>query len=140
MRRWLLFVACLSLAPVTISAADEEETLHVTQRATVRLSDYRFEPSTITFKAGETAELILINNDTMLHEFVVPSFHDMTVDLEINGVIAEAMGIVELELAPRTTAVLRFTPEQAGTHPFSCHAKKPKDHFTAGMIGTLIVK
>ncbi|MBI3621146.1 MAG: cupredoxin domain-containing protein [Nitrospirae bacterium] len=140
MKYWFLFVAFLSLAPVALRAEDEDEALHVTQRATVRLADYRFEPSTVTFKAGETAELTLINADTMLHEFVVPSFHDMTVELEINGVIAETLGIVELELAPKTTAVLRFTPEQAGTHSFSCHAKKPKDHLAAGMTGTLMIR
>jgi len=140
MRYWLLIVACLALAPTAIRAEDDDEALHVTQRATVRLADYRFEPSTVTFKAGETAELTLINADTMLHEFVVPSFHDMTVELEIGGVITETLGIVELELAPKATAVLRFTPETPGTHPYSCHAKKPKDHFAAGMTGTLIVQ
>jgi uncharacterized cupredoxin-like copper-binding protein len=140
MKYWLLFIALLGLAPVSLRAEDDDEALHVTQRATVRLANYRFEPSTVTFKTGETAELTLINTDVILHEFVVPSFHDMTVELEINGVITETLGIVELELAPKTTAVLRFTPETPATHPFSCHARKPKDHLAAGMAGTLIIK
>ena len=140
MTRWLLVLALLSLAPAAVWAEEDEEALNVTQRVTIHLSDYRFDPSTITLKSGETVELTLINNGTVLHEFVIPSFHNLTIDLEIGGVIAETLGIVEMELLPKATAVLRFTPEEPGTHPFSCMAKKPKDHFAAGMTGTLIVK
>jgi plastocyanin len=143
MTRWLLVLALLSLAPaasIVWGAEEDEEALTVTQRVTIHLRDFRFDPSTITLKSGETAEVTLINDGTVLHEFVIPSFHNLTVDLESNGVIAETLGIVEMELPPKATVVLRFTPEEPGTHPFACHAKKPKDHFAAGMTGTLIVK
>ncbi len=134
----LLMLLCLS--PAASWAEEDEEALNITQRVTVHLRDFRFEPSTITLKAGETVELTLINDGTVLHEFVIPSFHNLTIDLENNGMIAETMGLVEMELLPKATAVLRFTPEAPGTHPFSCMAKKPKDHFAAGMTGTLIIK
>lgn len=143
MTRWLLVLALLSLAPamsILRAAEEDEEAIAVTQRVTIHLRDFRFEPSTITLKAGETAELTLINDGAVLHEFVIPTFHDLTINLESGGVIAETMGIVEMELLPKATAVLRFTPEAPGTHPFSCMAKKPKDHFAAGMTGTLIIK
>ena len=134
----LLMLLCLS--PAASWAEEDEEALNITQRVTVHLRDFRFEPSTITLKAGETVELTLINDGTVLHEFVIPSFHNLTVDLETAGVIAETLGVVEMELLPKATIVLRFTPEEPGTHPFACHVKKPKDHFAAGMTGTLIVK
>jgi plastocyanin len=143
MTRWLLVLALLSLAPaasIVWGAEEDEEALTVTQRVTIHLRDYRFDPATITLQSGKTVELTLINDGSVLHEFVIPSFHDLTIDLESNGVIAETLGIVEMELLPKATVVLRFTPEEPGTHPFACHAKKPKDHFAAGMAGTLIVK
>jgi uncharacterized cupredoxin-like copper-binding protein len=135
----LTVLAALGGAPAFAIEEEEVEEAPV-RRIEVRVLDYRFEPSAIALTAGESVELALTNEGTVLHEFVIPSFHDLTVAIEVAGVIAETLGIVELELDPGSTAKLRFTPETPGEFPFSCRAKKPKDHFKAGMTGTLIVK
>ena len=138
---WLVALMAVGvlLTPPTIRAEDDDE-VEVKQRATVHLRDFRFDPPAVTFTAGAGAELTLVNEGSVVHEFVIPSFHDMTVTLESGGVTTETMGVVELELAPKSTARLRFTPDKAGEYPFACHAMKPKDHFKAGMTGLLTIK
>jgi plastocyanin len=138
MTRWLLTATLLAFAPVPLWA--DEEAAGVTQRVTVRLSEYRFEPAKIVLKAGGAAELTFLNEGTIMHEVVTLALHDQDVDIEINGVIAETMGFLEFELPPKSRATLRFTPEKAGEFPFTCQAKEPKDHFKEGMAGTLIIK
>jgi plastocyanin len=135
---WGLLLALLCLAPLTAWA--DEEAAGVTQRVTVKLSEYRFEPSKIVLKVGEAVELTFLNEGSIMHEVVTLALHDLDVDIEINGVIAETMGFLEFELPPKSRATLRFTPEKPGEFPFTCQAKEPKDHFKEGMAGTLIIK
>jgi uncharacterized cupredoxin-like copper-binding protein len=109
-------------------------------RVTVRLLEYRFEPSRITLTADEDAELILTNAGTVMHEFIVEALQTLDVDVEINGVVAETLGLAELEIPPKSTVILRFMPQTRGEFRFACRAKNPKDHFKEGMSGTLVVQ
>jgi len=138
MTRWLLTATLLVFAPAPLWA--DEGAAEVTQRVTVRLSEYRFEPAKVILKAGQAAELTFANEGAVMHEVVTLALHDLDVDIEINGVIAETMGFLEFELPPKSRATLRFTPEKPGDYPFTCQAKDPKDHFKAGMAGTLTIK
>lgn len=131
-------LSVLSLAGSPLAQADE---LPGTPRQlTVRLSEYRFEPSKIVLKVGEAVELTFINDGTVVHEFVTLALHELDADVEVNGVIVETMGFLEFEIPPKGRAKLRFTPEEPGEFPFTCQAKRPKDHFKEGMAGTLIIK
>jgi plastocyanin len=144
-RRLVLFATLLLFAPAMAGAespsGDETEPpAEPAHRITIQLSEYQFAPARIELKAGERVELELINRGTITHEFVAPALADLEVAVTIAGVEAETVGVAELELEPKATAVLRFTPEAAGTYPFFCGAKQPTDHRAAGMKGVLIVK
>ena len=128
------------LFPVHWAIADEAHVDHEWHHVTIRLSDYRFTPSRIELKVGEATELTIVNEGTIMHEFVTLAFFDITVDVEVNGVIAETMGIVELELPAQATATLRFTPETPGEFDLACRAREPKNHFEEGMAGKIIIK
>jgi len=110
------------------------------QRVTVRLMEYRYEPARIVLKAGREAELTLINSGTVVHEFVTEALQNTEVNVEINGVVTETLGVAEVEIPPRSTVVLRFSLDKAGDFQVACHAMQPRDHFKTGMIGTLVVK
>ncbi|HUJ79172.1 MAG TPA: cupredoxin domain-containing protein [Nitrospiria bacterium] len=146
MIRRMLLPACLllaapALASTVCASGDEPEVPAAPARQiTVRLSEYQFAPSKIVLKAGETVELTLINEGTVTHEFVTLALSSLEVTVTTAGVETETVGVVEVELQPRSQAQLRFTPDTAGEYPFACHANKPADHATLGMMGTLIVK
>jgi uncharacterized cupredoxin-like copper-binding protein len=120
--------------------AHEKSLSEKPHRTTVRLQEYRFEPTTITLKTGRPAELILVNDGISMHEFITDGLKDLDVDLEIDGVSAETRGVVELEIPPGAKVVLRFTPRKPGEFPITCHAKDPKDHLKEGMIGKLVFR
>jgi len=136
----VVFILSLLMAGHFEALADERAINAKANQVTVRLLEYRFEPAQIIFKAGENAELILINEGTVMHEFVTDAIKNMDLDMEINGVVAETNGLAELEIPPKTKVVLRFTPEKHGTFTIACHAKKPKDHEKEGMIGKVVFK
>lgn len=120
--------------------ADEQSTHADTVRVTVKLMEYRFEPAEIRLKSGQEVELTLLNTGTILHEFITDALQNLTVEVEVNGVIAETLGIAELEVPAKTTVLLRFTPEKPGEFPIACRAKEPRDHFKEGMAGKLVIR
>ena len=130
----------LLFAVVFAAFADERSPSEKLKRATVRLREYKFEPSEITLKVGEEAELTLINEGNVLHEFITAALQDLTVDVEVNGVVAETLGLAELEIPPKMKVTLRFTPEKTGEFQIACHANVPKDHFKEGMVGKLVIR
>jgi uncharacterized cupredoxin-like copper-binding protein len=136
----VVFILSLLMAGHFEALADEGSIKAKPNQVTVRLSEYKFEPAQIILKSSEPSELILINEGTVLHEFVTDAIKNMDVDVEINGVVAETNGLAELEIPPKTKAILRFTPKKSGAFFFVCDAKEPKDHSKEGMIGKLIFK
>jgi len=146
MTRWLILLAGLLLfTPPMASAAlasadDSEPPPEPARRVIVKLSEYQFTPSRIELKAGEPVELTLINEGTIAHEFVTLAFSSLEVAVTVEGVETETVGVVEVELQPKSRAQLRFTPDKPGDYPFACHAEKPVDHTTKGMTGTLIIR
>ena len=66
---------------------------------------------------------------------------NLTVDVEVvPGVVAETLGLAELEIPPKEKVVLRFTTEKSGEFPIFCRAIAPKDHYKAGMVGRLVIR
>jgi uncharacterized cupredoxin-like copper-binding protein len=130
----LTFILCW---PVHLRA-DEKPPAENLHRVTVSLNEYRYSPNRIDLKIGEPTELVLVNEGTVLHEFVTQALTDVQTDVEIEGVIVEALGIGEVEIPPKSTAVLRFTPRKAGQFSFTCGAEKPKSHLKQGMAGLLV--
>jgi uncharacterized cupredoxin-like copper-binding protein len=136
----LLFIACLFFPGPFVALADERSTTEKLQRMTIRLSEYRFEPSQVVLKTGEEIELTLVNEGTVMHEFITDALKGLEIDVEINGVVAETYGVAELEIPSKAKAVLHFTPVKPGEFSMVCHAKEPKDHFKEGMSGKLVFK
>jgi plastocyanin len=136
----LCLLLLLASAGAAASGDETEPPAEPAHRITVTLSEYQFTPSKIKLKAGELVEFTLINEGTVTHEFITLAISNLEVAVTIAGVEAETVGVAELELAPKATAVLRFTPEIAGTYLFFCGAKQPTDHRAAGMTGALIVE
>lgn len=144
-RRFVLLATLLLFAPAMTSAAppsgdEAEPPAELARRITVTLSEYQFTPSRIELKAGELVELTLINKGTVTHEFVTQALSDLEVAVTVAGVESETVGVVEVEMAPKSRAQLRFTPDKPGEYPFACHADKPVDHATKGMTGVLIIR
>lgn len=136
----MLFILCLLLTGPAVALADERPPSEKLQRTTVRLIEYRFEPSQITLKVGEEIQLTLVNEGTVMHEFITDALKGLEVDVEINGVVAETLGVAEFEIPPKAKVVLRFIPEKPGEFPIACHAKEPKDHLKEGMSGKLMFR
>jgi plastocyanin len=134
-----LLTAIVLLGPAAASG-DERPADAAPQRLTVHLTEYRFEPSRIAFTAGQAVELTLINDGTVLHEFVTEALKDLDVDLDVGGVLTEALGIAEIEIPPRATVVLRFTPERPGEFRVLCAATRPKNHQKEGMTAALVFR
>lgn len=108
----------------------------------VTMSEFAFEPASITVTAGQPVEITLVNDGAIEHDFaieVIPaedvstegsmSGHDMS-DQHAEFDVHTATGSGE-------TSVLRFTPTQPGTYKIICSVP---GHLDAGMTGELIVK
>jgi plastocyanin len=84
--------------------------------ATVEAYDFRFEPKTLTAKAGEKVTLTFKNEGKVEHNFSVSS------------------PSVDQDAEEGKTVSVSFTPEQAGKIEFFC-----KYHKSRGMVGSLNV-
>lgn len=110
------------------------------QHATIHLSEYRFEPAVTTLEIGRPTQLTLINNGKVVHEFITKALLNQAVDIKTQGVLAETLGLEEVEIGPGSKVVLLFTPEKAGEFAIACHASIPEDHWQQGMSGKLVIK
>ena len=140
MKRWLFiigtgFFLLINVAMETAGHAQEEM-----KRITVQLSEYRFEPSRIELSVGQETELVLVNNGKTMHEFITEALQTLTVEVEVQGVITETLGVAELEIPMDGKVTLRFTPEKPGEFLIACRAREPKDHFKEGMEGRLLIR
>lgn len=111
-------------------------------KVSVTMSEFAFEPASISVTAGKPVEITLVNEGAIEHDFaieVIPaedvstegsmSGHDMS-DQHAEFDVHTATGSGE-------TSVLRFTPTQPGTYKIICSVP---GHLDAGMTGELIVK
>jgi plastocyanin len=91
-------------------------------RVKVEMANFRFNPSTITARAGQPIRLELQNNDILRHNFTID---DSDID-------ASAL--------PGFSQRLDFVISKPGTYVFACNLIEEGDHRSAGMMGTLIVE
>lgn len=138
--RVLTIVSGLILLAASAVLADRTPEGDAPQRMTVTLSEYRFDPARIELKAGRETELTLVNEGTVLHEFVTEGLRNVTADVVVNGVVVEALGVGELELPAKARVVLRFTPARAGAFRVTCEAEHPVPHLKEGMSAALIFR
>lgn len=115
-------VAFWVTAAPAIAADDAGQVLDVI------LGDYRFSPSQLVVKAGQTVTLKLTNSDR-----ITP--HTFTLKSTQGGLD------IDVEVAAGSTESVTLTPATAGTYSFHCRKKLPfmKSHRARGMEGSLVV-
>jgi len=86
----------------------------------IRMSEFKFEPATITAKAGQPVKVTLQNAGTVVHDFHI---HDLNVHSP--------------KVQQGQAQTLEFTPSRPGTFQFVCDEPGHKD---AGMVGQLTVQ
>jgi Cu+-exporting ATPase len=90
------------------------------QRVTVAAREMRFEPTEIRIRAGELTVVELVNEDPVLHDWVVDGVEN-----------------VDVISRPGETAKVRFVLDRPGRYAFRCTVD---GHAEAGMTGTLVVE
>lgn len=107
-------------------------------------SEFAFEPSSITVKAGQPVTLTIKNKGTVEHDFVIEkiSVKDIAVPTDdgMNMDMGHDMTGMNYDVHVATMSgknnSVTFTPLSAGTYQFFCTVKGHKE---AGMTGTLVV-
>lgn len=87
----------------------------------VSASEFKFEPATVTVKAGQAVQLSLKNAGLVAHDWTV----------EVEGQNIHVHGLVN------QTAAKTFTPQKPGTYKVIC---SEPGHEQAGMVGQLVVE
>lgn len=112
-------------------------------------TEFKFSPNQITVKVGQPVTIVYKDGGSVDHELEVDSMpaSNVSLDLSQSGKIPEdeqdeAMGDaarnqVHEYAAAGGTAVVTFTPTQAGTYNFACNLPGHKE---AGMTGTIVVQ
>ncbi len=88
----------------------------------VQATEFKYDPATVTVKAGSPVQIALQNKGTQAHDWTVDNLGGQKV-----------AGTAQ----PNQTATISFTPSQAGTYEVYC---AQPGHREAGMVGQLIVQ
>lgn len=157
MRMWM---ALLALGALLVSLAGGAAGAATEQRITITMRDFGYTPSKVTLRSGVPAQLTIVNNGKLTHEFMLYGMpRDMSSMMGgemghewveknnyFKGVQATTSGgkekrrggaLLELRVQPGKSAMVTFTPQKKGTFEFSCMLA---DHYEAGQRGVLVVK
>ena len=118
----LLLAGCTQQAATTntsSTSSTSSSSSTSTASASVVLSEYKFEPSTLTLKVGQAVQLQIKNTGTISHTYTVP-------ELGINQVVA-----------PGGSTSVNVTPDTAGTFEATCTMP---GHAGLGMKGSVVVQ
>jgi uncharacterized cupredoxin-like copper-binding protein len=109
---------------------------------TVTMTEFGFEPNSITVTAGSPVELTLVNEGAIEHDFVIEVIPVTDVSSSNSGehhMSTDEHSEFDLHTstAAGETNTLTFTPTESGTYQIICSVP---GHLDAGMTGELIVK
>ena len=108
------------------------------QQRTVALSELKFEPATLTVRAGPPVRLTVKNAGTAEHDLVIAGLPATGVKNAADAHRASMQpGMIMADTKPKSQAEIAFTPMKAGTYEIYCSYPGHKD---GGMKGTLIVE
>lgn len=122
-RKWMLIALMLILAGLLAACGGNGGGGGAAPSAgTIRIvtQNIRFNPNTLTIKAGQKVTVELINKDRVPHTF------------EIEGVQGVGVGV-----PPGGEATLEFSIDKPGTYTIFCGVGS---HRAQGMVGTLTVQ
>jgi uncharacterized cupredoxin-like copper-binding protein len=127
-------IVLLALTPAAPSAG-------AVKTVTLTASEFRFAPASVTLKVGQRVALQVTNRGGMDHEFLsslLKAARD--VEIKVEGGKAEVKEVEEVEVEPRHTVTVEFTPTRPGTYAFWCaETFQGKLHRDLGMRGTITV-
>lgn len=98
----------------------EEVNNSIIGEVAVSATDSRFNPSSITAKAGQNMKIVFTNNGSMHHDFVI-----------------EGLGVRTNAIGPGQTETVEFLVPAPGNYTFYCSVD---NHRELGMVGSFIVE
>lgn len=131
----VLFAGCGGDAP----DRSTDGTSATSQVLTVKMSELKFEPASITVQMGQPVRLTAQNVGTADHDWVIRNLPATGVKNRAgddHGATMQA-GMIMADTKPGRAATIEFTPTTTGT--FDIYCSKP-GHTEAGMTGVLRVE
>ncbi len=130
----LALVGCAShpAAPDRMQPAAASIDWGAAKTITVKLTDFRFTPSDLTFAAAQPVKLLLVNDGSGVHDFSSPAF--FTAAALRQGSTAPAGG--KVSVAKGQSAQIDLVPGAPGKYPLTCTEFL---HDMLGMTGTITV-
>jgi plastocyanin len=130
----LTLAACAShpSAPDRLTAAPDGIDWSTAPTVTVKMTDFDYAPSALTFAAGKPVKLVLVNAGSDLHDFSAPAFFASSA-LK-TGSAGPAGGKVAVK--KDQTAEIDLIPGAPGKYPLECTELL---HAMLGMTGTITV-
>jgi uncharacterized cupredoxin-like copper-binding protein len=135
-RRLLVFVSLILLSACAAQPSKPDTNI------TVEMTDFAYNPSSITVPVGEPITLTLKNVGNIEHDFVVEQIDATTKVLEDSGSDAhhahgeEQNYDLHVSANAGDTSVIQMTVSEPGTYKVFCSVE---GHEEAGMIGELVV-
>ena len=130
----LTLAACAShpSVPDRLAAAPASIDWTAAPTVTVKMTDFDYAPSALTFAAGKPVKLMLVNAGSDLHDFSAPAFFAGSALKP--GSTGPAGG--KIAVAKNQTAEIDLVPGAPGQYPLECTELL---HAMLGMTGTITV-
>lgn len=119
------------------STNDADGTPSSPRTVEVAMEDIKFDPTTLTVKAGETIDFRFVNNGKITHDaFIGDAAAQMDHDAEMAEMAemadmgSHSTGESAITVQPGDSGEMSFTFEQPGTIEVGCHQP---GHYAAGM-------
>jgi uncharacterized cupredoxin-like copper-binding protein len=129
----ILVGGCASTHKITPQLAGEGVDFSQATPIEVKLSSYKFTPSTVRLKAGRAYALELVNEASKHHTFAAPEFFAAA---KVAPGDAAKIAEGEVELDPRQSVTIHLIPS-AGQYKLACTMF---GHALLGMKGTINVE
>jgi len=133
----LALVACSAGEPASPAASAGDRRV-----ITIEMLDFRFEPSVIDVRVGDTVRIIAVNRSDLPHELFIGSAVDQDRHHALHAAAAPEVqdklddGSQGIYAPARGTSQLTYHFDRAGEVVMACHLV---GHFEAGMFGVIRV-
>jgi uncharacterized cupredoxin-like copper-binding protein len=134
-------IILIPIAVMLLSACASQPSQPATE-LTVEMTDFAYNPSSVTIPAGQPVTLTVNNTGKIEHDFVVEKIDVATEVIQDNGSNAHhAHGAeqnfdLHISARPGEASIVQLTVSEPGTYKIFCSVE---GHEEAGMIGELTV-
>ena len=105
---------CFIAWVLTTASGQTEQTVEVT------IKDSQFVSTGTTLMPGVPIKVMIVNKDTIRHDFSSPVLQGHPTQVEGNGVITHGQGIEGAYIEAGKDAIIRFATERPGRFEFRC--------------------